>query len=189
MTALTLCSRVASVALLGSMILSCGIQAEKRDLQAFQAHNTNGKRLLAEGKNEAAFEQFSQAHGIAERMKWTEGQITSTIEMADVRSAQRNYADAEKLLVESKSICSPTFRCSREDLELIWNSLMFLYLYSSQDISKARQLTQEIIAQSRDSVASHELRGLLEKYASWMRGSGFPKEAADLDAEIRRVGG
>lgn len=181
-------TRLATIVLLGSITVSCGIQAEKRDLQAFEALNANGRKLLVEGKDEEAFELYRQAHDIAVRMNWTEGQITTKIDMANVRSVQKNYAGAEELLLESKSVCATSNRCSTEDQELIWNSLMFLYVYSIQDISKATQLIREIIRQSADSVDTNELRHLLEKYASWMRGAGFPKEAADLDAEMRRIG-
>jgi hypothetical protein len=188
MTANALWTKFATAALLVSLIVSCGIQAEKRDLQAFQALNANGKQLPVEGKNEEAFEQYRQAYDIALRIDWPEGQITSKIDMADVRSVQKNYAGAEKLLLESKSVCSTAHRCSREDLELIWNSLMFLYVYSIQDLSKAKQLIREIIKESRDSVDTDELHRLLEKYTGWMRGAGFPAEATGLEAEIRRTG-
>lgn len=182
------CIKLLTVFIFVSIGVACGIQNEKRDLQAFDAHTARGKELLVDGSEEDAFEQYKKAHEIATRIDWVSGQITTKIDMADIRSGQKNFTDAEKLLLEVKAKCTGGHRCSHQDLELVWNSLMFLYVYSTQDISKANALAEEIVGKT-EGVDVQERRRILEKYASWMRGSGFLSEAASLETQVNNLGG
>lgn len=159
---------------------SCQSKGGKIALEEFNAKEEQAKKYFLGGDFEKSEQAYNEAFEIAKEMRWTDGIIISKHKIAKIYLARKDYEKGEALLNELLKLCRNDKDCSSGQMNSLYDSLRFLYLFNLKDENKLRELIKDVNL-SKDKFGDEEAKKIICGYAKDIKDGGY----SDLSSEIK----